>query len=159
MLDRRKFLSFIPIIGLAPLLGGRTHLSSPAEAFTLDLREIIERKGPIVGVGFVARNCAASERLMTFCRAGKNFFNKNRTCWIEMDSGTPIRDLDGAIRTPRELTQHWGITKSPAFVVVLHGHHPAVTRIGIGANIRALLHDNPSLVTGHLRKLANLGLM
>ena len=141
MLDRRKFLSFIPIIGLVPLLGGRTHLSSPAEAFTLDLREILERKGPIVGVGFVARNCTASERLKAYCRSGKNFFNENRTCWIEMDSNTPIRDLDGTVRMPREVAQHWGITKSPALVVILYGHHPAATRIGIGANIRALQRE------------------
>ena len=146
MLDRRKFLSFIPIIGLAPLLDERTHLSSPAEAFTLDLREIIERKGPIVGVGFVARNCTASERLMTFCRAGKNFFNKNRTCWIEMDSGTPIRDLDGKVRTPREVAKHWGITNLPAFVVVLHRHHHVATRTVLGASIRALQHGNRELI-------------
>jgi len=136
MLDRRKFLSFIPIIGLAPLLDERTHLSSPAEAFTLDLREIIERKGPIVGVGFVARNCAASGRLKAYCRSGKNFFNENRTCWIDMDSSAPIRDLDGKVRTPREVAQHWGITKLPAFVVVPCGHHPAAARIGIGRSIK-----------------------
>ena len=138
MLNRRKFLSFIPIIGLAPLLGGRTHLPSPLEALTLDLQEIIERKGPIVGLGFVARNCTASERLMAYCRSGKNFFNENRTCWIEMDSNTPIRDLDGAVRSPRELAHHWGITKIPALVVILCGHHPPAAYIGIGANIRAL---------------------
>ena len=142
MLDRRKFLSFVPFIGLTPLLGGQTHLPSPAEAFILDLQEIIKRKGPILGVGFVARNCAASERLMAYCRAGKNFFNENRTCWIEMDSNTPIRDLDGAVRTPREVAQHWGITKFPAFVLVLRGHHPAAARIGIGANVRALQREN-----------------
>ena len=136
MLDRRKFLSFIPIIGLVPLLGGQTHLASHSEAFTLDLREIIERKGPIVGVGFVARNCTASERLMTYCRSGKNFFNENRTCWIEMDSSTPIRDLDGKVRTPREVAKHWSITILPAFVVVLRGHHPAAARIGIGRSIK-----------------------
>ena len=150
MLDRRKFLSFIPIIGLAPLLGGRTHLPSPSEAFTLDLQEIIKRKGPIVGVGLVARNCTASERLKAYCRSGKNFFNENRTCWIEMDSNTPIRDLDGTARTPRELAQHWGITKFPTFVVVLRGYHPIAAQIGIGANIRAFLHDNPGLLTAFL---------
>ena len=146
MLDRRKFLSFIPIIGLAPLLDERTHLSSPAETFILDLREIIERKGPIVGVGFVAKDCTASERLKAYCRSGKNFFNENRTCWIEMDSSTPIRDLEGTVRTPRELAQHWGITNLPAFVVVLHRHHHVATRTGLGASIRALQHGNRELI-------------
>ena len=59
-----------------------------------------KRKGPVLGVGFVARNCTVSERLMTYCRAGNNFFNENRTCWVEMDPSTPICDLDGAVRTP-----------------------------------------------------------
>ena len=145
MLDRRKFLSYFPIIGLALLLGGRTHLSKPAEAFTLDLPEIIKRKVPIVGVGFVAKNCTASEQLMTYCRAGKNYFHENRICWIEIDSSAPIRDLDSAVRMPRGIAQHWCVTKFPTFAVILRGHHPIATQIGLGANIRALQRGNREL--------------
>ena len=54
------------------------------------------------------------------------------------NTGTPIRVLEGTIRTPREASQRWDITKFPAFMVVLRGHHPEAARIGTGDSIRVI---------------------